>query len=79
MTTPAQLRIIHLIALAGGNSTEAQIIALTGSNYFNVKYHLRQMQRAGLINRGKGIVWLTARGMNENNLSAAGPDNSVAI
>lgn len=69
MSTPAQLRIIHLIALNGGKSTEAQITTLTGNNKNTINTHLCHMKRAGLINKGKAAIWLTMRGWNENDLS----------
>jgi DNA-binding IclR family transcriptional regulator len=66
MSTPTQLRIIHLIALNGGKSTEAQIVALTGQNHNTINTHLCRMQRAGLVNKGKAAVWLTMKGWDEN-------------
>lgn len=66
MTTPAQLRILHLITLAGGITTEAQITLLTGNHLKTINTHLCDMRRAGLICKAKGNVWLTMRGMNEN-------------
>jgi len=78
LTTPAQLRIIHLIALAGGKSTEAQITTLTGNNKNTINTHLCQMQRAGLVNKGKAVVWLTMRGWDENDISTVGADSTMA-
>jgi len=66
LTTPAQLRILHLIALAGGKSTEAQITTLTRGSPKYLNRVLCQMQRAGLVNKGKAAVWLTMQGWNEN-------------
>lgn len=78
MPTPAQLRIIHLIALSGGIATPAQITFLTRGCPKYLNRVLCQMQHAGFVNRGKGIVWLTMRGMDENDIPATGNDSPVA-
>lgn len=61
--TPAQLRILHLIALAGNVTTPAHIIAKMGYNPNVVNTHLCHMQQAGLIHKAKGAIWLTMQGL----------------